>query len=568
VLTELRVRDLGVIEDLTLGFGPGMTALTGETGAGKTLLVEALQLVLGGRAVPGLVRTGAEEAMVEARFVVGEAEVVLARSVPADGRSRAWVDGRMAPVAALAEAGKELVDIHGQHNQQSLLSASAQRRALDEFARADLGPRHLARQRMEEIEQALAALGGDDHQRAREADVLRHQVGEITAAALDDPDEEEKLRAEEGRLAELGAHRDAASLALSELGGDESEGTALDRLGLAAAALAGMPAFAGWSERLRAALAELGDVASDLRTVIETWQDDPARLTEVQARRHQLGDLRRKYGGSLADVVAYGEVARRHLSELEGASEAAEELQRRRAGAQADLRRAEAELGRVRREAAPRLAAAAEERLRHLAMPGVRMEIAVDGWSLADPTANLEGVDSGIAGDGVRFLLGANPGEPLQPLARVASGGELARAMLALRLVATGGPDTMVFDEVDSGVGGVSALALGRALQEVSDMRQVLVVTHLAQVAAFADRQVTVDKSTRQGRTVTRAAELAGGDRVVELSRMLSGHPDSSTARAHAEELLASARRPVGSTTGGLAPSSVSGCASDTGRTG
>lgn len=550
-MTELRVRDLGVIEDLTLGFGPGMTALTGETGAGKTLLVEALQLVLGGRAVPGLVRAGAGEAMVEARFVVDGAEIVLARSVPADGRSRAWVDGRMVPVAALAEAGRELVDIHGQHDQQSLVSAPAQRRALDEFAGAELGPRHLAMQRLEEIDQALAALGGDDHQRAREADVLRHQAGEIDAAALEDPDEEEKLRAEEGRLADLAAHREAAGLALSELVGDGSEAAALDRLGLAAAALAGMPAFSGWTDRLRAALAELGDVASDLRTVIDTWQDDPAQLTEVQARRHLLSDLRRKYGGTLADVVAYGETARRHLGELEGASEAAGELQLRRAGAGVDLRRAEAELGRVRREAAPRLAAAAEERLRHLAMPGARMEIAVDGCNLADPTAGLDGVDGELAGDGVRFLLGANPGEPLQPLARVASGGELARAMLALRLVATGGPATMVFDEIDSGVGGVSALALGRALQEASDGRQVLVVTHLAQVAAFADRQVRVDKRTRQGRTVTRAAELAGSDRVIELSRMLSGHPDSSTARAHAEELLASARRPVGSTTAG-----------------
>jgi len=550
MLTELRVRDLGVIEDLALGFGPGMTALTGETGAGKTLLVEALQLVLGGRAVPGFVRAGAEQAMVEARFVVDGAEVILARSVPADGRSRAWVDGRMVPVAALAEAGGELVDIHGQHDQHSLLSGAAQRRALDDFAGADLGPRELARQKLEEIERALAALGGDDHQRAREADVLRHQVGEIDAAAIEDHEEEEKLRAEEGRLADLAAHREAAALALSALAGDGSEAAALDSLGLAASALAGMPAFSGWIERLRAALAELGDVASDLRMVIETWQDDPARLSEVQARRHLLSELRRKYGGTLADVVGYGETARRHLSELEGASEAARDLQRRSAGARAELRRAEAVLGRVRREAAPRLAAAAEERLKRLAMPGARMEIAVDGSNSDDASEAFDGVGADVAGDGVRFMLGANPGEPLQPLARVASGGELARAMLALRLVAAGGPATMVFDEVDAGVGGVSALALGRALQEVSEGRQVLVVTHLAQVAAFADSQVRVDKGTRHGRTVTRAEELAGSDRVVELSRMMSGHPDSSTARAHSEELLASARRPVGSTTG------------------
>jgi DNA repair protein RecN (Recombination protein N) len=450
----------------------------------------------------------------------------------------------MVPVTALAEAGKELVDIHGQHDQQSLLSPAAQRRALDEFAGADLGPRRRARQQLEEIDRRLAAIGGDEHQRAREADVLRYQVAEIDAAALDAPDEEEALQAEEDRLANLSAHREAAALALTELGDGGNNPAALDLLGRAAMALGGRTAFAEWEARLRAGLAELGDVASELRVVVDTWEDDPSGLAEVQTRRHLLADLRRKYGESLAQVAAFGEEARQRLGELEGASEAAEVLQHQRDAAVTDLQRAEAELGRVRRNAAPHLAAAAEERLRDLAMPDARIEIAVDGAS-----ADSANTDEGGAGDGVRFLLGANPGEPVQPLARVASGGELARAMLALRLVAMGGPTTMVFDEVDAGVGGAAALALAQALQEASAGRQVLVVTHLAQVAAFADRQVAVHKTTLRGRTVTDAVELAGTDRVVELSRMLSGHPDSATARAHAEELLLSARRPAASTT-------------------
>jgi DNA repair protein RecN (Recombination protein N) len=529
VLTDLRVRNLGVIDDLTVRFGPGMTALTGETGAGKTLLVEALQLVLGGRPAPGLVRAGAEEAMVEARFESGGTEVVLARSVPAAGRSRAWVDGRMVPVAALAEAGAALVDIHGQHDHQSLLSATAQRRALDEFAGADLEPRRLARRRLAEIDRALAELGGDEQARAREADVLRHQAAEIEGAAIADVEEEAALRAEEDRLADLAAHREMAALALALLdgargtAGDTTAEPATDLLGRAAAALGGRPAFGQWESRLRGALAEVADVASDLRVVVETWEDDPGRLATVQARRRLLADLRQKYGADLAEVAAFAERARTRLEILEQAAERADALDAERRAAEAAVSAAEEVLGRVRRQAAPALAGAVGARLADLAMAGARFDVSVG---------------EGAPGDRVQFLLGANPGEPLQPLERVASGGELARAMLALRLVATGGPETMVFDEVDAGVGGAAARSLARALGEAADGRQVLVVTHLAQVAAHADAQVAVEKRVEGGRTVTAAVQLDRDRRVVEVSRMLSGHPDSDTARAHAEELL------------------------------
>ena len=295
MLTELRVRDLGVVEDLTLVLGPGMTALTGETGAGKTLVVEALHLVLGGRPAPGLVRAGAAEATVEARFVAGDDELVLARSVPATGRSRAWVDGRMATAAALTEAARDLVDIHGQHDQQSLLSPAAQRRALDGFAGIDVEPRRRARLSVEDLDRQLAALGGDEQSRLRELDVLHHQVAEIVAAELGDPEEEAALSAEEERLADLSALREAAGTALDALvGGGAGEGPTadgiVDRLGRARAVLAGRPAFEPWAARLEAAQAELGDVAGDLRSVAEEWQDDPVRLAEVQERRRLLAE--------------------------------------------------------------------------------------------------------------------------------------------------------------------------------------------------------------------------------------------------------------------------------------
>jgi DNA repair protein RecN (Recombination protein N) len=532
VLTELHVRDLGVVEDLTLLLGPGMTALTGETGAGKTLVVEALHLVLGGRPAPGLVRAGASEATIEARFVAGDDELVLARAVPATGRSRAWVNGRMATAAALSEAARDLVDIHGQHDQQSLVSTSAQRRALDGFAGIDTGPHRRARQRMEDLDRRLAALGGDEQARARELDVVRHQVAEIDAAGLDDLDEEVALATEEERLADLSAHREAAWTALAALhgGGEGTTGDgALDLLGRARSALAGRAAFEVWAARLDAVQAELDDVAGGLRSAAEDWLDDPARLALIQARRQHLADLRRKYGATLAEVVAFGRAAEARAAELEAADRSARALASEREDAAAALAGEEESLARLRRAAAPRLAEAVGGRLRELAMPAARFEVEVEG----------------SAGGGVSFLLGANPGEPVLPLSRVASGGELARAMLALRLVAAGGPATMVFDEVDAGVGGAAAVALARSLAEVAVARQVVVVTHLAQVAAFADRQVVVEKSTDGGRTVTAAREVDGAQRVLEVSRMLSGRPDSATARAHAEELLAT------STTGG-----------------
>jgi DNA repair protein RecN (Recombination protein N) len=531
VLTDLRVRDLGVIEDLSLTFGPGMTALTGETGAGKTLVVEALQLLLGARANPGIVRAGATEALVEARFVIDaegqgegvEQEVILVRSVPAEGRSKAWVDGRMAPVGALGEAAAGLAEIHGQHEHRALVTPGAQRNVLDAFAGTDLSVVRLLHSELRALEGSLAALGGDEQQRAREADVLRYQVHEIQVARLQDPDEEAGLRGEEDRLADAGAYREAALGAAELLDPAGGEGGAAEPLGEAVAALSGRDAFEDYRARVAAAAVELADVARALRDEAEGWEDDPGRLAEVQERRRLLSELRRKYGEDLNAVMAYAIEAAARLAVLEDAEGEAARLTARQQELSKELGEAEAAVRAVRASAAGEFGHRVEEHLADLAMPGAKLEVRL----------SPEG-----AGEPVELWLGANVGEPLQPLARAASGGELARAMLAIRLVGSGGPETMVFDEVDAGVGGAAALALGEALHEVAADRQVLVVTHLAQVASRADAQISVVKQESRGRTVTVASAVAGEERVTELSRMLSGHPGSDAARAHARELL------------------------------
>jgi DNA repair protein RecN (Recombination protein N) len=527
MLTELQIEDLGVIASLRLVLGPGMTALTGETGAGKTMLVEAISLLVGGRADATVVRSGAKEARVEGRFVVDDEEVVLARVVPLDGRSRAYVNGRLATVGSLAEEGARLVDLHGQHAHQSLLQAATQRSALDRFGAVDLTPLQSARARAMELERSLAALGGDARARAREIDLLRFQVSELDAAKVEDATEDDVLDRQEDLLAGAQAHREAIARALSALTDDE--GGAVDAIGSALAALHGRQPLLEFEERLRSVVADLGELAADLRAAGEAIDDDPERLSAIRERRHLLRELRRKYGDALAEVMEFHREAADRLAELEGYETRAAALEAERALALADAGAAAKVVAAARRAAAPALAREVQQHLSELAMPKARVEVAVEG---DDPA------------DDVRFLLGANPGEPTLPLARVASGGELARAMLALRLVLTEAPDTLVFDEVDAGIGGEAALAVGRSLAALGQRHQILVVTHLAQVAAFADVQIGVTKSEVERRTVAMAHPLDGDDRVRELSRMLSGMARSEAAQRHAHDLLAEARRP------------------------
>ena len=537
-LVELAVTDLGIIHQLSLVLGPGMTALTGETGAGKTLVVGAIDLLLGGRADSSLVRRGATEAVVEGRFEVDGEELILTRVVPAEGRSRAYVNGHMATAATLAEQTAALVDLHGQHAHQSLLSARVQRDALDRFAGTDLGPLSEARREVRRLTEELAGLGGDAGARAREVDLLRFQLDELDAAQLADPDEDQLLDRREDELAGAVGHREAALAATSALLDD---GAAADGVGVALAALEGHGPFAPLVERLRSVSAELADLAAEVRRTGEGIDDDPAALAEVRERRQLLVELRRKYataagdlagpgsgggGGTLADVIAYRDAVAQRLVDLERHDARAAVLQEELAAAARREAEAAAAVAATRRGACRGLAAAVEGHLADLAMAAARFEVAVGP---DDP------------GDDVTFLLAANPGSDPAPLAKVASGGELARAMLALRLVLSAAPGVLVFDEVDAGIGGQAARAVGRSLAQLGAQHQVLVVTHLPQVAAFADHQVHVSKAVRGRTTVSSVAALDDEGRVVELSRMLSGSPDSATTRGAAAELLTSA---------------------------
>ncbi|MCB0975928.1 MAG: DNA repair protein RecN [Acidimicrobiales bacterium] len=538
-LVELAVRDLGTIDRMSIVFGPGMTALTGETGAGKTMIVGAIDLLLGGRSDAALVRSGAQEALVEGRFEVDGEELVLARVVPRDGRSRAYVNGRMATAAALTEVAEPLVDLHGQHAHQSLLSGRTQREALDRFGAVDLEPLRTARAEVSALTADLASLGGDAGARAREVDLLRFQIAELDTAGLTDADEDERLDAEEDRLAGALDHRDAARAAVELLTDDDG---AVDLVGRTFATLDGHGPLEDCAVRLRALQAELGEVAAEVRALGESIEDDPERLAAVRERRQLLREMRRKYGtapgpdgtagtGTLEDVIALAKHLAGRLTELERHDERAAELELKLTRARENERRAAADVASARRHSAGPLADAVQNHLAALAMPAARLAVDVGP---VDP------------GDDVTFLLAANPGASPAPLAKVASGGELARAMLALRLVLSAAPPVLVFDEVDAGIGGSAALAVGRALAELGAEHQVLVVTHLPQVAAYADHQVHISKLSTADSTTTSARILEPDDRILEISRMLAGTPDSERVQEAAEELLANSARERG----------------------
>ncbi len=519
MLTELHIENLGVIDTLDLQLSAGLVALTGETGAGKTMIVEAINLLVGGRADAGMVRPGATEARVEGRFVSGDEEVILCRTIPLDGRSRAYVNGRLATVGQLAEHGLDLVDMHGQHAHQSLLGAKAQREALDAYAKVDLEPLRNARAVVTEIDAALATLGGDDRMRAREIDLLRFQVNEIIEAALQGADEDEQLSREEDVLADAVNYREALWKAVASL---SEESGANDNLGNAVSALSNKEPYAGFVSRLKALQSELEDLSADIRDEADSIEENPSRLDEVRQRRQLLVDLRRKYGDSLEEVIAFGEESAVRLAELESFEARAATLDQERAVAVRKLEAAQAVVGKARRDGAAPLAQQVQKNLRNLAMAHAVIDVSVG----QDP------------GDDVVFLLAANPGSPVMPLTKVASGGELARTMLALRLVLSSGPNTLVFDEVDAGIGGEAAVAVAQALALLGKRHQVLVVTHLPQVAAAGHAHIQVSKSVRDGKTYAQAATLGEEERIAEIARMLSGGVAEATALEHARELL------------------------------
>jgi DNA repair protein RecN (Recombination protein N) len=540
MLVELHIENLGVIESLRLPIRDGFTVLTGETGAGKTMLVEAINLVVGGRADASVVRTGASEARVEALFHVSRhdagaedtvEEIILTRIVPIDGRSRAYINNRPVTVASLGEVGADLIDIHGQHAHQRLLSAKAQREALDQFANVDLSPINAVRQQLVEIEANMAALGGDERMRAREIDLLTFQCNEIEGAAIEGADEDKRLQDEEDVLSDAVNIREALLRCVEALSAD---GGAIDRVGAAVASIESAKLSPELASRLQAIFADLDDVASEVRGVAESVEENPERLAEIRERRRNLRDIMKKYGDTLGEVIDFGREARQRLDELSSYSARIRELEEQKAQTLEALRGAQEVVGAARRGAASALSGEITHRLVALAMENAHIVVNV-GDSPDDP-----------AGDQVVFLLSANPGSPLLPLTKVASGGELARTMLALRLTLSTEPATMIFDEVDAGIGGAAAVAVADALAQLGSRHQLLAVTHLGQMAATAHHHVHVSKEVRDGNTFGRARELSHDERVDELARMLSGGLADESARDHAREMLVAASAEAG----------------------
>ncbi len=536
MLIELAVRNLGVIAEARIPFGAGLTALTGETGAGKTMVVEALNLLAGGRADPTRVRPGAGEAVVEGLFVSGDTEWVLRRVIPAGGRSRCYLNGELTTAAQLADLTSELMEVHGQHAQQALMTRQLQRESLDAFAGVDLEPLQAARTLVKGLDAELEELGGDERDRTRQADLLRYQIAEISEAALH-LGEDRELSSEGDYLGDAVQHREAGRKALGLLCDD---GAGADLVARAVDALAGRHPYRDLHERLTALQAELADCVIELRDTADAVQPDEERLDWIRRRRQLIVDLERKYGDDIAEVLLFEERARAELRDLESATERRGQIAAELEAARVSLLESAEIVGKGRRSASGRLGVAVEAKLGALALAGAHFEVQVeDSDDLPD-------------GSKVTFLLSANKGVPVAELTKAASGGELSRVMLALRLVLTAGPPTMVFDEVDAGVGGESAIAVGRALSDLGrgdpgSAGQVLVVTHLPQVAAFADNQVLAMKRETGKSTVTTITALDDESmRVKELARMLSGSPDSKTAVQHARELLDAARTQVG----------------------
>ncbi|NYG57481.1 DNA repair protein RecN (Recombination protein N) [Nocardioides daedukensis] len=583
MIEEIRISSLGVIDSSTLELGPGLTVITGETGAGKTMVVTALGLLLGGRADTGAVRKGARAARVEgvvdssglSAFVRsveecgGEAEddrVLLARNISAEGRSRAFVGGASVPVAQLSDVTDGLVAVHGQSDQHRLLRPSAQRNALDLFGGKKVAQPAQAWTRLHrelgEVETELADVVASARERAREADLLRFGLEEIAAV---DPasGEDVELAAEESRLGFADTLRTAAEQAREALSSDTGSPDALATTGAAKRLLESVrehdPAAAELADRLTEVTHLLNDVAADVASYAAGLDIDPNRLAAVSERRATLTALTRKYGESIDEVLAWAGEASRKLVGLDGTDDRIAELRSRRGELRAELAKAGRALSVARAAAAMRLGKVVSDELTLLAMPHAVVTVDVRRQVVEAPADNPEQSDQpgapvlideqwvrcsphGI--DDVEILLAANTGADPRPLHKGASGGELSRVMLAIEvaLAETSPVPTFVFDEVDAGVGGKAAVEVGRRLAQLARNSQVLVVTHLPQVAAYADHHVVVAKSSDGTVTTSGLTRLGEDDRVRELSRMLAGMEESESALAHAEELLATAR--------------------------
>ena len=550
MLETLRIENYALIESVEMDFAGGFNVLTGETGAGKSILVGALQLVLGGRASSDVVRQGAARAYVEAVFRVKPEQkalaalleaceiepeygrLLLARSIGADGRSKAYAGGRLMPLAALGEIGDELVDLHGQHEHQSILRPDRQRDLLDAFGEAqDLAVEvSVAVRSLRDTAAKIASLENADREVERRMEFMRHEVAEIDAAGLE-PGQEEELKAQLSRANNAERIYELSNQAYQRLYGAESM-TASEQVGVAlreVEELASLdPEFAPLLDDLSNASAMLEGVADALRGRTEQESVDAREIERLNQRNAQLGALKRKYGASIAEILAYRDKA---ATELQGFESRDADLARLRVEEKrltAAANEAAARLSAARKKAAAHLDKAVTANLQDLAMKGARFNVELSPCPLGP-----NGVDD------VRFLLAANAGEPAKPIKQVASGGEVSRIMLALKAVFAGSDviPTLIFDEIDAGIGGSVARNVAEKLRMLAASHQVLCITHLAQIGAQADAHFKIAKDSTSGHTVTSAVRIDGQERVDEIARLLDGSVSKESVR-HAKALI------------------------------
>ena len=555
MLRRLTVKNLAIVEDLEIDFGEGLSVITGETGAGKSILVDALALLAGGRGSSELIRQGAARLMVAGEFegddsvravlveagLPESATVLLRRELSADGRGRAFVEDEPASVRTLARIGERLVAIHGQSSEQEIVAAGAPLDLLDAFAEAQPERDRVAAEakRWKEARERLEALEASRRERGQRLEMLEFQIREIESVAPTEVEDAE-LPAERERLLHADRIRRAGEVALSAL--SEDEGSAADRLGEAARAFAELAsidpreaAHRDEADDLKRRVADLAAAARDAAISIEA---NPERLTALETRLEQIARLKRKYGGSVSEVLRRLAELRGENAELSNIEDALERRQREETAARQGYAAAAALLSAKRARAAARFSAAVEKELRGLAMEKARLRVRLETVPDADPRST--------GAETAAFLLAPNPGEPEKPLERIASGGELSRVQLAIRTVSAGRTvrgRTLVFDEVDAGIGGRVAEVVGRRLRTLAVCDQVLCVTHVPQIAALADRHFLAEKREVRGRTVTSVRRLEGKERVAEIARMLAGEKVPETALKHARTLLEAAAR-------------------------
>ena len=560
MLRELSIKNVAVIDTLTVSFVPGLNVLTGETGAGKSILIDALQLVLGARSSEDLLRSGAEEAVVEAALdapadpaglAVLEAEgiavdpgefLILRRHLFRDGKSKAYVGGRLTSAATLRALAECLVDIHGQHPGQPLLDPRRHREFVDAYAgvlsETDVYREEFAK--WQGLQRERDALLAAERERARRTELLEFQRRELEGASLE-PDEEEALAAERGILANHERLFSTVEHAYVEL--EESEGAVLMRLGALATRLRDAAAIDARLreilEALETAMVHLGEAARGLRDYRGRIEFDPQRLESIEARLHEIGKLKRKYGGSLADLLVHLAGVRRDLETLEQSEARLQGVERALRESGSELLRQAVALSAARRRAAQALQKAVLAELTELGMAKAAFEVRVTTGAGDEAALGPHGLDA------IEFLISPNPGEAVKPLHKIASGGELSRVMLAIRTILADADrtPTVIFDEVDAGIGGSMGEVVGRKLSAASKRHQVLCVTHLPQIACFGDQHLLVQKRSLADRTETTVRALSAEERPREVARMLGGPSRSGTALDHANELLAAAAR-------------------------